>query len=459
MNLDWLPWRRTDTPAPHGEAEDGPDEELGGYYVPADTTFSQILDYVSGTGDVDVLGDLALTSGGGALSYTALHRAITVLTGMIARVIVDTLRVVDQDGNRATGPRAETALRLMRQSPDGMCAAYTWHEDALSDLLTDGNVLAVVRRDARDRPVRLERAVPWGSYVVQTRERDWLYHLRLADQAEGTVIPVAMYNTIHGRFGRIRRSGSNQGSTRQMFATPPVQVYRRAARTGIAADRHILRFFSEGGSQASTVGVVFEGNSPTPDQAKELRKWFRGYRNSRDALIVPFPGARLVQLNQPVQSEATGKLREFQIRDVTRLYGVPPPVLGENVTSWGSGIAELARMTWRFGAGPFAYRYLEAAGYRLLRPGDRFMLDPSEFTRPDPGAMATLIDGMLGGTPYGTRAEARRFVGLPRTPDGEIPTRREGGTGPGAGGPPAPSGDGDGEEDGENGVADGEGMA
>ena len=449
MNLDWLPWRS----APKAELAAEPDES--GYYVPADTTFSQILDYVSGTGDVDVLGDLALSSGGGALSYTALHRAITVLTGMIARTIVDTLRVVDQDGNSVSGPRAEVALRLMRQSPDGMCAAYTWHEDALSDLLTDGNVLAVVRRDMRDRPRGLERALPWGSYVVRERQGSWVYHLRLADTVEGAVIPVAVQNVVHGRFGRIRRSGSSQGSTRQLFATPPVQVYRRAARTGIAADRHVLRYFSQGGSQAANVGVIFDAQAPKPAQAKELRKWFRGYRNSRDPLIVPFPGAKLVSLNQPAQSEAEGKLREFQIRDVTRIYGVPAPVLGEMVTSWGQGIAELARMTWRFGARQHADRYLEALGYRLLRPGDRFALDPSEFTRPDPGQLATLIDGMLGGTPYGTPEEARRLVGMPRDPDGEVPARREGGTGPGGGGP-APDGA---EEDGADGVADEGAMA
>ena len=454
LNLKWGRGKREGRP--QGEAEDAPEGEGedAGYYVPADTTFSQLLDYVSGTGDIEVLGDLALSGGGGALSYTALHRAITVLTGMIARTITDTLRVVDAEGNRVSGPRAETALRLMRQSPDGLCSAYTWHEDALADLLTDGNALAVVRRDARDRPQRLERALPWGSYVVREgRGGDWLYHLRLSDQLEGRVIPVAMVNVVHGRFPRIRRSGSNQGSTRQLFATPPVQVYRRAARTGIAADRHILRYFEQGGSQAANVGIVFDSQAPKPAQAAELRKWFRGYRNSRDPLVVPFPGAKLVSLNQPVQSEATGKLREFQIRDVTRIYGVPAPVLGEMVTSWGQGIAELARMTWRFGAGIFACRYLEAMGFRLLRPGDRFMIDPSEFTRPDPGAMSQLVDGMLGGTPYGTREEARRMVGLPRDPDGEVPDRMEGGGGRGGAGPPAVPANGD-----EEGEGDGDGS-
>ena len=450
----WLR-RMREEPAPKAEAEDVP-EEQGGYYVPAGTTFSQILDYVQGTGDLDVLGELALSSGGGALSYTALHRAITVLTGMIARTIVDTARVVDAEGNRVAGPRAQAALRMMRESPDGICAAYTWHEDALSDLLTDGNFLALVRRDARDRAQRLERAVPWGSYTVRERWGAWIYHLRLADTDEGRVVVAASQNVTHGRFGRIRRSGSNQGSTRQMFATPPVQVYRRAAKTGLAADQHILRYFRDGGSQASTIGITFEGAAPKPEQAQSLRDWLKGYRNSREPLIIPFPGAKFTSLNQPAQSEATGKLREFQIRDATRIYGVPAPVLGEMVTSWGQGIAELARMTWRFGAAPFAYRYLEAIGYRLLRPGDRFMLDPSEFTRPDPGQLASLIDGMLGGTPYGTEAEARRLVGLPRDPDGEVPARREGGTAGGEG--PPPPGGGEGEEGEEDGEESGEGS-
>ena len=417
---------------PQAQAPEGDAPGQDGYYVPADTTFSQILDYVSGTGDLDVLGELALSSGGGVLSYTALNRAITVLTGMISRVVVETLQVVGPDGARATNPRAELATRLLRESPDGMCSAYTWHEDALSDLLTDGNVLAEVRRDMRGRPQRLHRALPWASYTTRSGTPMPVYYLRLADLGEGKTLHVAASNVVHGRFGRLRRTGANTGSTKHLFATPPVFVLRRAARTGIAADRHVQDYFTGGGGQGSSTGVVFEGAAPDFDQAKELRKWFRGYRNSRDPLVVPFPGAKLVSLNQPAQSEAALKLREFQIREVTRIYGVPAPVLGEMVTSWGQGIAELARMTWRFGGRQHADRYLEAMGYRLLRPGDRFVVDPSEFTRPDPGQLSQLIDGMTGGTPYGTTNEARRLVGLPRDPDGVLPSRREGGTGPGS---------------------------
>lgn len=390
------------------------------------TTAFDLIDFLANGGDID---DFNLPASGGALTYTPLNRAITLLTGMISRVIVESLQVVDANGNRVSNPRAQSAIMLLRHSPDGITPAFTWHEDALSDLLTEGNLLALVGDDRDDRANKLSRALPWSSSVLRTGMNEYIYRLQLADDPTGKIIEVGSKRVIHARFGRIRRSGMASSSGKYLFAAPPIKILRNAVRTGIAADMEVLRHFKDG--PRSDIAVVFEGDAPKPKQAADLLTWLlKNGTNPNLPLIFPYPGAKFVKLDLAAQSEAEGKLREFQVRDVTRIYGVPAPVLMENVSSWGQGIAELARMTWRFGARQHCDRYLEAIGMRLLRKGDRFMIDPSEFTRPDPAQLSNLINGMLGGTPYGTKEEARRLIGFPRDPDGEVPERREGGDNP-----------------------------
>ena len=390
------------------------------------TTAFDLMKYLADGGDLD---DFNLPASGGALSYTALNRAITLLTGMIARVIVESLQVVDRNGNRVSNARANAATNLLRHSPDGITPAFSWHEDALSDLLIDGNCLALVGDDRNDLANKLTRAVPWASSVMKTANNEYYYRLQLDNMPSGNLIEVGMNRVVHARFGRIKRSGMFSDSSKHLFAAPPIKVLKRAVQTGMAADNEVLRYFKDGAR--SDVAIVFEGGAPDPKQAKSLLEWMVKYCNNPNLpILFPFPGAKFVKLDQSAQSEADGKLREYQVRDVTRIYGVPPPVLMETVSSWGQGIAELARMTWRFGARQHCDRYLEALGMKLLRKGDRFLVDPSEFTRPDPAQLANLIDGMLGGTPYGSKEEARKLIGFPRDPDGEVPERREGGDNP-----------------------------
>ena len=79
----------------------------GGRYVPADTTWSQILDYASGAGDawpLDFYRAGLPISRDVAVSYATLNRCVTLIAGTVAQLITGgTLRVVDQDGRPAHG--------------------------------------------------------------------------------------------------------------------------------------------------------------------------------------------------------------------------------------------------------------------------------------------------------------------------------------------------------------------
>ena len=86
----------------------------GGRYVPAETTWSQILDYASGAGDawpLDFYRAGLPISRDVAVSYATLNRCVTLIAGTVAQLVAGgTLRVVDADGRRRTSRQAERVL-------------------------------------------------------------------------------------------------------------------------------------------------------------------------------------------------------------------------------------------------------------------------------------------------------------------------------------------------------------
>ena len=124
------------------------------------------------------------------------------------------------------------------------------------------------------------------------------------------------------------------------------------------------------------------------------------------------------------QDREAGNLRVHQAQEVAAAYGVPPPLIGMVVTEWGQGIAELARMFYRFGAKQHAERFLAPFQTRLLRPGDRFPYRSDRSaarqhrTRSASSLMA--VQGDAQRTPIATLTELRRIAGLTADPGGRV---------------------------------------
>ena len=138
-------------------------------------------------------------------------------------------------------------------------------------------------------------------------------------------------------------------------------------------------------------------------------------------------GAKSSMVSDTPQDREAGNLRVHQAQEVAAAYGVPPPLVGMMVTEWGQGIAELARLFYRFGAKQHAERFLAPFQVRLLRPGDRFHLDLTNFLRGNPDEISKLLmamQGMTQRTPVATLTELRRIAGLTTDPIGEFAAPR-----------------------------------
>ncbi len=216
----------------------------GGRYVPADTTWSQILDYASEAGDAWPLDfyRAGLPIGRDvAVSYATLNRCVTLIAGTVAQLVTGgNLRVVDQDGRRRTGLQADRVTEVLAYSPDGgTTPAHQFIGDLVADYCLDGNALIVPTVSGDGTLQRLRRMSPWDNAVTYARTGEAVYRLTPVDGPLATEYHAAR-DVIHARWERLLRSGRTR-STRDGFALAPVIALRPALDIGLQGDTYIRR--------------------------------------------------------------------------------------------------------------------------------------------------------------------------------------------------------------------------
>ena len=399
----------------------------GGHLVPAGTTISQILDYVSGSGDLWPLdlyrAGLPLTRDI-AVSYATLNRCVTVISGAIAQLIAGGhVYVVDGTGRRRMSRRAERVVEVLRTSADGgEMQASSFIEDAVADYLLDGNALIVASWSSDGRLEKLRRYSPWDADVFYSEAGEAMYRLTPADGMHRVSEYHSARDLIHVRWPRMLRYG-NTRNTRVGFAMAPVIAMRPALEIGLQGDRYIRDWFRRGAQSNLHIDypLLPDEKAHSTEQRKDLREAIRKQLATR-APLVTF-GAKSTSIDDTPQDSSALALREYQVQEVGRYYGVPAPLLGVQVTDWGSGIEQLGKLFWRFGLQQHLFRFLAPLALRLLRSGDRFHVDTTELLRGDSESIRSLVMALQGDAqrpPVATRDELRHIAGLTVDPVGEF---------------------------------------
>ncbi len=259
-------------PTVHASGASG---QSGRLLVPADTTWSQILDYASGAGETwpfDFYGVGLPLSRNVAVSYATLNRCVTLISAGVAQLVCNgKLRVVDREGRTVKSGRARRVLEILASSPDGgVTPSFQFVEDAVADYVLDGNALLVPDLSADGTLMRLRRMSALHAEIIYARTGDAAYRLEPADGPVYEELKAAR-DVVHVRWPRLRRH-SQGATTRESFALAPVVALRPALDIGIQGDRYIREWFSRGSKSKLHFDL---GRNPgeqahTPDQLKQF---------------------------------------------------------------------------------------------------------------------------------------------------------------------------------------------
>lgn len=409
------------------------EQQESDYQFPRDATVAQILDYVSGGYSFNIEG-LPVTRNT-AVRYITLHRCVSLIAGAISQLVCGgSMKILDQDGKEVKTKYAGSVREILTYSHDGgINPSLQFIEDMVADYALDGNSLVDPSFDSRGMLTRLRRMRPWDSQLVVSRNGAMVYRTSPADGNYATEY-ISARRLIHARWPRLLRYGQNV-SSRDGFSLAPVQALGLTLEIGLGGDTYVKNWFRMGPKSNLHFDLQpIEGVGRTlPEQEKEIKKRIIESTMKREPVVTY--NTKSSKIEDHPQSAEAAALREFTVQETARFYGVPLPLLSVSIRTWGAAVNEqIGKLGYRWGVKQHLDRILAPLQLRLLRPGQRFVVDPTELVKGDAEGIKDLIMALQGDAqraPIATREELRYIAGLPREPMGEFPEQPRGMAGQG----------------------------
>lgn len=122
----------------------------------------------------------------------------------------------------------------------------------------------------------------------------------------------------------------------------PIRIAAQGIGLALAAEEYAAKLFGSG-SLAS--GILQSEQRLKPEQADKLAARWKakaaGITGAHEVIVLD-AGAKFQQLTIPPEDAQFLESRVFQVREIARMFGVPPHLLMdvEGSTSWGTGIEE-----------------------------------------------------------------------------------------------------------------------
>lgn len=290
------------------------------------------------------------------IGLTAVYRSIALIGGTIARSPFNAHRRSDD---------VLVASRLM-QKPNPVHTTFELIELIIAHLLLHGNAYLLKEQSQRgvEAVFPLDPSKVTPKWVIDKRtgmRKDKVFEVR--DDSTGEAIGLDKRDLLH--IPGLSFDG--------LEGMAPLRYHREALGTAMAAERFASKFWSNGSLMS---GILHTDRRLSEDTATALKdRWKKkvaGIDNAQDIAILD-SGAKFQSLTIPPEDAQFLESRSFSVREIARIFGVPPHLLMETeaASNWGTGIEQQNQGLVLFTLDPWTGR-VEGRWSDELLPGTQY---------------------------------------------------------------------------------------
>jgi HK97 family phage portal protein len=357
----------------------------------------------------------ALLGGGGggvsvaeAMANPAVKRGMDLLSGSVAMLPLSMVR------SRGMNPVAlpdHPLHRVLAIKPNPWMSPFDFKRVMMLRLLQDGRAFAqVVRLNGR-----VTGLIPlWREQVRYEQDYDYepRYWLRDADGRERRAAPGEILHLRDMDYCGPESPSRIQHAAEAIMLAQAVQVASRAL-----FDNNL-----------KPGGIVTHPKTLSPAAQNRILESIEARKGAANAgrwMVLEEGMSAAPWVQSLADSQGVEQMR-MQVEQISRVLGIPRPLMMMDETNWGSGVEQLGHLFVRFGLNMWFRIFEEAINVTLLpeadlRAGVSADFDESELLRGTMKDLATFLGKALGGggsASFLTQNEARNMVGYAAHDDG-----------------------------------------
>lgn len=326
--------------------------------------------------------------------------AVACAVGIISEKIGDLPAKLFEHGTKET-VRDHPAYKLIHDEANEWTSAAKFRADLTADALLHGSGYAVVVRASDGRPLEFHRLTPG----------------KVSHRFDGDGTP---YYVVSVDRGQVRYEFTDILHIQPFGGISPVKLGREAIALSIAFERHIASLFANGGRPS---GIITSKKKLDAEAKKKLAaSWFNTHSGSNaGGTAILDEEMAYEQLSMTLADSQFAENRLEQIREIARVFRVPPTMLFELTRGTWSNTEEMSRQFYTITLKPWLTAWAWAYARVLLTPEerDRFYVEfvTDDLLTTDTAARATAY-GQYRSMGVMTGNEVRSGLNLAPHPDG-----------------------------------------
>ena len=366
---------------------------------------------------MESVGKLPTPTERSAQTVSAIHASVSLIAGALAALPKVIYRVNVADGERDRNHTDPLNWVFNEEMCPRWTSASGW-EFLVKSYLLHGDAFAIIQRKKDGTPVGMIPAHPERVEVGV-----WEDGSRLAYAIQPEV--------INGEAG-----GAKYYDQDDILHVPNMGF---DGRRGLSTLRNALRVAGASTIAMQDFSANFFANSARPDYAlsteqnlndqdiadlrEQIDERHKGLENSHRPMLL-HSGLDIKTITMPMKDMEMVAMRQFQIEEIARIFGVPPFMIGHNekTTSWGSGVEAMSVGFVRFTLRQHINKFQNEMNRKFFRTAARAVeFDTTDLERADTKSLfesLRIAVGRAGEPRIMSVAEARAVLRLKKTTEG-----------------------------------------